>query len=444
MFVRRGLPLRWRIAVLTSLTIAALSVAASVIAYLVVSSSLYGEQQVRLRIDAQLLAEAYSNVTPVDSFVSAGFVQLYDQAGNLFVGRAPFDDLLNARIPITPTEFERNTIKIWQGELANRQVQAAISPFSSGGISGYVAVVAETQFITEALRRLARSLVITTVLLVAVSTLAGYLVALFSMRPLTYLARLAAQLGPEKLEPIGYEGPSDEVAQLAHVLNDLVARLKVSADAQRSFLAETSHELRTPLTSLQGFLDRAARQAYPGVRRDLDDAKRISVTMSRLVADLLQLSRGELVREIVPHLLDPFDDVLRPVAEEYPGVNLVGKPGDTLVGDPERLRQLIRNLTANAVRACTDHSMVTLVSRREAAGLILEVSDTGPGIPQEILPKIFDKFYKGPGGGAGLGLAIAQQIATAHGATLEVSSRLGKGTTFRLILPDFDTEEEFS
>ena len=443
MFIRRGLPLRWRIAGLTTLAITVLSLVASVTTYFVVQRSLITDLQARLRDDAVRVAQVYNegvgSLQDVLS-VSSVFVQLYDPQGNLIVGAGPFQDSETAAIDFDPrTLYELGPVTDWRDNLAGRPVQAAIS------ISrvGFVAVLAETSFISDALRQLARSLIFTAVALILLSTLAGYLVAYLSMRPLTYLARLAARLGPERLEPIGYEGPRDEVAQLAHVLNDLVARLKVASDAQRSFLAETSHELRTPLTSLQGFLDRASRQAYPGVKRDLDDAKRISHTMSRLVADLLQLSRGELVREIVPHLLDPYEDILRPVAEEYPGVRVVARAGETLVGDPERLRQLIRNLTANAVRACGgDAQQVSLHLDAAETLIILEVKDSGPGIPDDILPLIFNKFYKGAGGGAGLGLAIAKQIAEAHGGTLSVKSTVGEGTIFRLTLPDIETGGE--
>lgn len=441
MFVRRGLPLRWRIAVLTTLAITVLSLVASVTTYFVVQRSLISDLQARLRNDAAQVAQAYDEGAPfsLQDLISAGsiFVQLYDPQGLLTVGTGPFS---TSSIDFSPIDlYEQNTIKDWQGELAGRPVQVALAPSRIGA----VAVIAQTSFIADALAQLARSLLFTALALIALSTLAGYLVAFLSMRPLTYLARLAARLGPDKLEPIGYEGPRDEVAQLARVLDDLVARLKVAADAQRSFLAETSHELRTPLTSLQGFLDRASRQAYPGVKRDLDDAKRISHTMSRLVADLLQLSRGELVREIVPHLLDPYEDILRPVAEEYPGVRVVASSGETLVGDPERLRQLIRNLTANAVRACGgDAQQVSLHLDAAGTQIVLEVRDDGPGIPEDMLPFIFDKFYKGAGGGAGLGLAIAEQIAEAHGGTLSVKSKVGEGTTFKLTLPEIETGDE--
>ena len=450
MFVRRGLPLRWRIAVLTTLAIAILSIIASVTAYLVVRSSLFGDLQRRLRGDITRVVEVYNRAGPSDlqAVLSTGgiIIQIYNPDGSLLTASGTvFSNPETASIPrtfILPRSDETgadvtDAIRNWRGTLANRPVQAAINKVSFG----YIAVLAQTNFIADALRGLARSLFVTALLLIALSGVVGYFVALTSMRPLSQLARLAARLGPENLEPIGYEGPKDEVGQLANVLNDLILRLSASMDAQRSFLAETSHELRTPLTSLQGFLERASRRAQDTVQRDLEDAKRISQTMSRLVADLLQLSRGELVREMVPHLLDPYLDILEPIAEEFPGVKLSGVPGETLVGDPERLRQLIRNLVTNAIRAAGDPSKVTLMLKQTRERLYLEVRDEGPGIPKDVQSRIFDKFYKGPGGGAGLGLAIAQQIAEAHGGKLELESDEGRGAVFRLTLSTVEAEE---
>jgi len=220
-----------------------------------------------------------------------------------------------------------------------------------------------------------------------------------------------------------------------------VARLRQALDAQRTFLAETSHELRTPLTALQGFLDRASRHGRPEVQRDLGDAQRIAAVMSRLVADLLQLSRGETVTEIDPHLLDPAKDVLRPIAEEFPGVRVEASDGVSVVGDPQRLRQLVRNLVSNAVRATQAPELVTLRATVRGSIVQIVVHDRGPGIAPELQARIFEKFFHGPGGGSGLGLAIAQQIARAHGARLTVSSQPGD-TSFSFALLTADVSDD--
>ncbi len=445
MIVRRGIALRWRIAVLTALAIALLSVVAVFTAYFVVKTSLFGDLQRGLREDAQKLGRYYSSggdggaVGQPESLRSAPTgrvtIQLYDNQGG-FLTSSRLEDQAESVLPkdfIVKT-YEQGTVRDWQGEVLGQPVRAALAPFDLG----VVVVLAATGFIPVALRKLAQSLVLTALILIVSSALIAYVVAATAIRPITQLATLAARVDPHNLRPLHYHGPDDEVGQLSQVIDDLILRLKSALDAQRSFLAETSHELRTPLTSLQGFLERASRGADLDVQRDLADAKRIAQTMSRLVADLLQLSRGELVQELVPHLLDPYLDILQPVAEEFPGVALWGEPGATLVGDPERLRQLVRNLTANAVRVTGDPAQVSLRLSCRADTVVLEVVDSGPGIAQAELPHIFDKFYKGKGGGAGLGLAIARQIADVHEGKLEVESSLGQGTRFRLVLPSIE------
>ncbi|MGL4610618.1 MAG: sensor histidine kinase [Trueperaceae bacterium] len=448
MVVRNGPSLRWRITALTALAIALLSFVTAVIAYVVTEESLRSDLQQNLRDDAARVAKLYKGESSIPVISLSGpsgglIVQLYDLQGFLVTANKPdFYPSITTSIPseniLNALELAEETVD-WQGELAGRPVQVALASIDYA----IIAMIVPTEYISEALQRLARSLFFTALSVTIASGIIAYLVSRAAMRPITQLARRAAQLNPEKLTTIDYKGPKDEVGQLTAVLNNLIVRLREAMDAQRSFLAETSHELRTPLTSLQGFLERASRRHSSGqnINRDLDDAKRISQTMSRLVADLLQLSRGELVQELVPHLIDPYSDILQPVAEEFAGVRLSGEEGETLVGDPERLRQLVRNLVANAVRATGDASKVELRLRSEETAVHLEVADEGPGIPGDMLPYIFDKFYKGAGGGAGLGLAIAKQIAEVHKGTLTVESEVGKGSIFCLTMPILGGEE---
>src|SRR5690606_35499130 len=206
----------------------------------------------------------------------------------------------------------------WNGLVVGRQMEAALDPFELG----VVAVLTDPSYIGPVLADLSRTLLVAALLLVGLSLVVGYAVAAAALRPIARLARLAALRGPDDLEPIAYEGPLDEVGRLTFALNGLLERLREALAAQRVFLAETSHELRTPLTSLRGFLDRKSTRTPPAHRDDLLDAQRVAGTMTRLVEDLLQLSRGQLVVDQALHLVDVGLDVLRPVADEFPGVRV--------------------------------------------------------------------------------------------------------------------------
>jgi two-component system, OmpR family, sensor kinase len=463
MVSRRGVALRWRIAIFSSLAIAFLSVLASVAAYVVVRSSLVGDLRRALEIDVARVAAEYNSpqsegdaeaetsgedaglaTSDLRSVATGGvIIQLYSASGRRYA--ASNDTEEDSAALLLPPEVVVSALaepRSWRGEIGGAAVQAALAPVTFGETQGVVAVLSPADYIGAALGELARVLAVVAGVLIVLSIGLGYLVAAAAAYPVTQLASAAAQLGPNHLVPIEYRGPDDEVGKLSAVLNDLVVRLKTSIDAQRTFLAETSHELRTPLTSLQGFLERSVRRAPPSLRAELEDAQRITWSMSRLVADLLQLTRGQLVRDYTPHLLDPCTDILKPVAEEFPGVRLEACPGSLLLGDPDRLKQLVRNLTANAVRATGNPRKVTLGLITTDEVVVLLVRDRGPGIPREMLPHIFEKFHKGAGGGAGLGLAIAKQIADAHGGSIEVESFEGRGTTFRVTLPAVQEDED--
>lgn len=439
MMRRDGIALRWRIALVSGLAIAILSILATLSAYWVVRANLINELERTLLEDAGRAAQALGGLGERRLQDPTGriIVQFYDPQGKLV--RSSIEDYDTVALPPEAVKEAAKDIISWRGRVSSQQA-IVLSWMVQAGIAttefGYVAILSETEYINHTLNNLARALSILGAILTFLGALAGYLVATTAIQPIRQLSQLAEQLGPDNLSAIDYQGPNDELGRLSKVLNDLLARLREARDAQRIFLAETSHELRTPLTSLRGFLQRAQRRASADVKGELDDAFRISKTMSRLVEDILQLSRGQVVTEYNPYLLDPLNDILQPIAEEFQGIQVDAPENILMLGDPERLRQLIRNLTANAVRACKQPSDVKLLCREaKEKTILLQVCDKGSGIEPAMLPNIFEKFYKGAGGGSGLGLAIAKQIAEAHGGTISVESKRGKGTTFSITLP---------
>ncbi|EYB66719.1 response regulator receiver sensor signal transduction histidine kinase [Deinococcus phoenicis] len=215
-------------------------------------------------------------------------------------------------------------------------------------------------------------------------------------------------------------------------------QLEEALNLQKTFLAETSHELRTPLTALLGYLRRAEREA--GGSQTLQDAQRVAENMTRLVNDLLQLSRGELVQGIEMHFVN-LGNIVRQVGRDY-GVR-ASAPDLEIVGDPGRLTQVFVNLVSNAVRVCGSPDLVSLEAWQEGGRVCAAVIDHGPGIPDHIKPRIFDKFYRGKeAGSTGLGLTIAQQVAQTHGGSIEVLDTPGGGATFRVCLPTPDEDED--
>lgn len=236
-----------------------------------------------------------------------------------------------------------------------------------------------------------------------------------------------------------------EVERLRNTAERQSQRLEIQAkqleealNLQKTFLAETSHELRTPLTALHGYLRRAEREV--GVSQTLQDAQRVAENMTRLVNDLLQLSRGELVQSIEMHFMN-LGHLLRQVGRDF-GVQAPQQDVE-IVGDPGRLTQVFVNLVTNAVRVSGSADKVQMAINLRPGEVEARVIDHGPGVPDHIKPRIFDKFFRGKeAGSAGLGLTIAQQVVTAHGGTIDVVDTPGGGATFRVRLPLPDEEDD--
>jgi signal transduction histidine kinase len=263
---------------------------------------------------------------------------------------------------------------------------------------------------------------------------------------------MAAQMSVQNLEarlPVVPSG--DALQRLSIALNHLLTRLRDSVLSSRRFLADASHELRTPLTVIKGELQEIVEHPkVPGELRDrigsvLEEVGRLE----HLVAGLLALSRldaGEAQREWVDvdlaALATSTADQMRLLAEDR-GVQLQSPvlPPVFVRGDPARLKQVIVNLLDNAIRCTPRGGLVALQSLAAEGCNVLEVRDTGTGIPPEALPHVFDRFFRVDAarsredGGAGLGLSIVKSICVAHGAEIEVDTALGKGSCFRVRFP---------
>ena len=258
----------------------------------------------------------------------------------------------------------------------------------------------------------------------------------------------------------------EELARLADTLNRMIGRLQMSFGALRRFTADASHELKTPLTVVRADVERAMHPSATGDERmqALEEAMQEVARMSDLVDSLLTLARADegrfdLVRETIhlePVVRDVYETAL--ILGEGAGVTVTMPLVEDAVvmGDSTRLRQLFLNLITNAIKYTPEGGHVEMtLSLRNNNEVGFAVRDTGVGIAAVDLPHIFDRFWRadkarsrrsaadlrgtGERGGFGLGLAIAQWIAQAHGGTLTAQSRLGRGSIFTVLLPVVST-----
>src|SRR5262245_31243408 len=287
---------------------------------------------------------------------------------------------------------------------------------------------------------------------IAASGLGGYFVARRALGPVDRMTRQAQTITAARLsDRLPVENASDELGRLASVFNEMLGRLESSFGQMRRFAADVSHALRTPLTAmrtvgevtLRGPDDRDAYKAALGSMLEEVDGLTIVVdrllTMARAEAEQLTLSPEAV------DLSDLAEDVageLRVLAEEKGQTLRVvthGRPHGS--ADPLILRQSVVNLVDNAIKYTPEGGEVRLELWDDPAAAVVEVTDTGPGIPSHAQGQIFDRFYRGASphpasasGGSGLGLSIAKWAVEANGGKLKVEST-SDGTTFRITLP---------
>ncbi|MCC7363563.1 MAG: HAMP domain-containing histidine kinase [Dehalococcoidia bacterium] len=282
----------------------------------------------------------------------------------------------------------------------------------------------------------------------------GFLLSQSVAAPLRNIARAARSVARGNYrQRVPATGPR-EVRDLATNFNRMTEEVQRSQQTLRDFLANISHELKTPLTSIRGFGTAIADGTIDdpaGITRSATIICDESNRVLRLVEELLDLSRIEsgqvsMRQEDVDltELLEHVHEVFALRSEENGVAVEVESVGNTRIrGDYDRLEQVLNNLLDNALRHTPRGGTVRVQSREVQQGLVqVAVTDNGPGIPQDDIPHLFERFYRAngtgtkPAKGYGLGLAITREIVRAHGGDIWVTSESGRGTSFVFTLPD--------
>lgn len=300
-------------------------------------------------------------------------------------------------------------------------------------------------------RRFGRLMILMAVVGCALAFAAGWLIAGRALRPVTVLTDTARAIARSRVFSgrVPASRAQDELGRLATTFNEMLASLEEAYAAQQRFVSDASHELRAPITVIQANLDLLRRHpAMPPVEREQTVAEAFGETarLARLVSDLLALARADAGVAIRRESVE-LDRVLMEVLGEARHLVQGQRLGITAVepvlveGDPDRLRQLLLIPIDNAIRYTPPGGRITVRLERRDDAAEIRIDDTGIGIPERDLPRVFDRFYRADPartrdpGGTGLGLGIARWIAERHGGAITLTSTPGQGTSARILLP---------
>lgn len=294
-------------------------------------------------------------------------------------------------------------------------------------------------------------------LVVAVSVAGGYLLMRRALAPVGEITRTAEQITSRNLsERLPEAKTGDELEALSIALNRMIARIEHSFRHVNRFTADASHELRTPLTVLRGELEAIAQRADlpTDVRETIGSTLEETERLSKIVESLLAISRLDAGEALMTRERFDLDELAASTAEQmrllaedkHIALKCTAIGGIKVDGDKGRLKQVVVNLVDNAIKYTGEGGEVEIKVHRKDGTAVLEVSDTGIGIPSESIPHVFERFYRVDKarsrqmGGAGLGLSIVKSICTAHDARVRIESTEGKGTCFVVELPLADAQ----
>ncbi len=339
----------------------------------------------------------------------------------------------------------------WYAEEKEKAVNAAIDELIEIRLMGQQSMFDKVRKLSDAGTRARTIAIVVSWALLFLGILLAYLITRSIKRPLMIMQKKTRDIAEGVFEA-DLDLPSPpEIGALAQAFNIMCSKLKEVDKMKTDFFALMSHELRTPLTSIKEgtnlFLEGKGGEVSEQQKKLLRIISEESNRLIGLVNSVLDLSKLETGMQTLNFTWADLSSLIaRAVAEVGPLAEakriLISRDVGDLPGltiDAERMLQVLRNLIGNALKFTPRGGTVSITARREEKAVLVSVADTGPGIPEEHVPVIFDKFRQAPGAaripGSGLGLAIVKHIIEAHGGTVWVQSKTGNGSIFTFQLP---------
>jgi len=403
-------------------------------------------------------------VRPLRGVPTATAVTLLDAQGNI-VGQLG-GDITSTTTPTTFAGMTINQVNATEGKpftvaaTKNNPATRAIALALPTGVGSFIVSVS-LDSVNRTLQELGwLFLFISLIVLLLIGLISRYVIHI-SLKPLRDVEGTAAAIAAGDLSArLPASKPNTEVGRLSHSLNTMLGRIEDSFNAKansetklRRFVADASHELRTPLTAIRGFAELHRQGAVEGIEKTKELIGRIekeSIRMGSLVEDLLFLARSDEARPLIKEPVDINNLIEESVASARAAgpnhpitINMGGESDEIFVlGDNKRIHQAVANLLANARTHTPAGTPIVVSAHVGDTETTISVADSGPGLPVEDQPRIFERFFRSDpsrarsaGEGSGLGLSIVDAIMKAHGGSVSVASEPGNGATFTLHFP---------
>lgn len=343
--------------------------------------------------------------------------------------------------------------KIEVSEKTFQDFRFVTMPVKEGKSVAYIVQVASPlTFTYTTLNRVKLILFVTLPLTVIIaSILAGLFLASITLKPLNNMIGTVRQITGANLDT-RVEIPENmhEIRELAETFNDMLERINRSFAVQKQFMQDVSHELKTPLTVIRGEMEvalkreRSINEYRDILESSLDEIKKINrileslLALARFDSDAVSLHKESTdITELIKEILNDIEIL---ALQKNIEITVISEASDNIVNiDRERMRRVFYNIFDNAIKYSSEKGKINIDIERADGEVLINISDSGPGISEEDIPYIFDRFYRADKArcseGFGLGLSIAKSIVKAHGGNIEVRSVSGVGSTFTIYLP---------
>lgn len=455
------LPLRWRLTLWYLLTLAVILILFASLLYWQVQRSLLAQMDSALQLAASQARAAgiasengrlafQNNKLTGEGLENDTVIYLLAPDGTSWGGLGEIDEL-PVQPPVAGFAFANDGDDQWR-------IYTESVPISGTTNTGWLQVAQEMEALEETLESIFAQIVLGLPLGLLLAGFGGFFLAWRALRPIDQMTQTVQAMNASGLSRrIGYTGPADEVGRLAATFDIMLDRLQAAFEHERRFTSDAAHELRTPLTALKGRIGvTLSRLRSPEeYTATLQEMEQQVDRLIRLSNDLLLIARLDQGRQRLQREWLELDDFLRLVIDqiaplaEAKQVSLcqIIPEGLKVQGDMQLLIRLFLNLLHNAVKYTPSGGQVKVSARALDEAVAISIQDSGPGIPAGSLPHLFKRFYRveddrarsevhADQGGAGLGLAIAYEVARSHGGALTVQSTPGEGSTFTVRLPE--------